>query len=111
MASHSRTIALDISADGSKIIWTDGVEQIFIADSNGANQRQIATELPRNGGGTEGPAIPINPRITADGSQVYFFHTGGGIDIAGAYSVGAGGGAPSQLFSYHQLAQFFGADP
>jgi len=99
---------IDISADGSKIIWTDGVGEIFVANSGGGGRLRLATEIPTTTDAV-GPGIPISPRITADGSRVYFLNTSGGPDIAGGYKVNADGSGLTKLFSYRQMAtQLFG---
>ncbi len=100
---------IDISADGSKVIWTDGVGEIYIANSDGSNQQRIATTFPGQWSGTEGPNFPLRPRITADGKRIYFLHIGGGPDIAGGYRILADGSGQTQLFSYRQMSkQLFG---
>jgi hypothetical protein len=96
---------IDISYDGWKIIWTDGVGEIFIADYDGTDLKRIATTFPGEYGGTEGPNFPLTPRITADGTRVFFIHRGGGPDIAGGYIIEADGTGQSQLFSYRQMSQ------
>ena len=113
--SRDRINWIDINANGAKVVWAAGnYTEIFIADFNGANQRRIATELPKPGGGTE-PWLPApyfdGPRITADGGRVYFAHTGGNVDTAGIYRVNADGSGLSQVFSYRAVAQFLGTDP
>lgn len=108
--SHHR-MYLDMNADGTKVIWTDGVGEIFIASSGGGDTRRIATAIPRNDGHTEGPNLLVWPRITADGQKVYFIHTGSNPDVAGGYRVFADGSGQTQLFSYRQLsADVFGMD-
>ena len=113
--SRDRINWIDINANGSKVVWAAAnYTEIFIADFNGANQRRIAMELPKPGGGTE-PWLPApyldHPRITADGSRVYFAHVGGNVDIAGIYVVNADGSGLSQVFSFRAVAQFLGSDP
>lgn len=113
--SRDRINWIDINANGSKVVWAAGnYTEIFIADFNGANQRRIATELPKAGGGTE-PWVPApyidGPRLTADGGQVYFAHIGGNVDIAGIYRVNADGSGLSQVFNFRAVAQFLGSDP
>jgi hypothetical protein len=99
---------IDISADGSKIIWTDGVGEIFVANSDGSGRLRIAAEIP-TATGVVGPGFPLSPRITADGSHVYFMNTNGGPDVAGGYKVNANGSGLTKLFSYRQMAtQLFG---
>jgi hypothetical protein len=102
---------IDISADGSKIIWTDSVGEIFIANSDGSSRQRIATEFPKTGGGTVGGAFfNTGPRITADGSRVYFYLYGGDPDTEGAYVIGANGANLQKLFSYRQISALFGQD-
>src|SRR5262249_20246499 len=103
-------VFLDISYDGSKLLWTDsGDTQLafFVSDTNGNNITQLAKQLPGPNGSTTSPALPfgIGPRISADGSHVYFLHVLGGAAFAGGYVVDSGGGsAPTQLFSYQDIA-------
>ncbi|GEM_PF-3869123 len=102
---------IDISADGSKIIWTDSVGEIFIANSDGRSRQRIATEFPKAGGGTVGGAFfNTGPRITADGRRIYFYLFGGDADTEGAYVIGADGSNLRQLFSYRQISALFGKD-
>jgi hypothetical protein len=113
--SRDRINWIDISGNGGKVVWgAANYSEIFIADFNGANQRRIATDLPKAGGGTE-PLAPAPyiyaTRITADGGRVYFAHIGGNVDIAGIYGVNADGSGQSQVFSFRALAQFLGTDP
>ncbi len=102
---------IDISADGSKIIWTDSVGEIFIANSDGSSRLRIATEFPKTGGGTIGGAFfNTGPRITADGSRVYFYLFGGDPDTEGVYVINADGSNSRKLFSYRQMSALFGRD-
>lgn len=100
---HNR-MYLDINHDGSKVIWTDGVGEIFIANSTGGGQRRLATTFIRKDGSTEGPNFTVWPRITADGRKVYWIHTGSNPDVAGGYCVNADGTGQTQLFSYRKLS-------
>jgi uncharacterized protein (TIGR03437 family) len=103
--------SVDISANGSRIVWTDSAGEIFVANGDGSNRQRIATIIPRPSGGTEGPDIRLGPRLTADGSRVYFIHGGSNADVAGGYVVDASGANLQQLFSYRQMAQLFNRDP
>ena len=101
---------IDISADGSRVIWTDTVGEIFVADSTGADQTRVATALTAPDGSAHGPLIGVNPRITADGRQVYFANSGTpgfsrfSVDVAGVWKVNADGTGLTQLFSHRQMA-------
>jgi len=102
---------VDISANGSKILWTDGQGEIFVANSDGSNRQRIATEIPRAGGGTHGLNVEgYAPRITADGSRVYFHHRGDTLDTEGVYVIDADGTDLRRLFSYRQVSAVFGLD-
>jgi hypothetical protein len=108
---------IDITPDGSKVVWAAAYYQaIFVANFDGSDQRRVATDLPKRGGGTEPVNLPNymdTPRITADGGRIYFAHIGGGLpgDLAGVYVVNTDNTGLAQVFSYQQLAQFLGIDP
>jgi Tol biopolymer transport system component len=106
---------VDISGDGQKVIWSaSNYREIFIANFDGSGQLRLATQMPKQGGGTEEwiPAPFVDgPRITLDGSRVFFFHIAGGVDLAGLYSINTDGSGLAQVFSYRSYAQFLGLNP
>lgn len=103
---------IDISADGSTIIWTDSTGEIFVADGTGGGRLRIATEIPRPlYSDTESPDIRLTPRITANGGQIYFVHSGSTADNAGGYVINANGTGLAKLFDYLGMAQLFNSDP
>lgn len=103
---------IDISGDGSTILWTDGINEIFTADFDGGNMRTIATLIPVDPPFADAePDIRIPPRLTYDGSKVFFFNVAGGKDFAGLYMVGSNGSGLTKLFSYTDMSQnVFGLD-
>jgi hypothetical protein len=103
---------IDISGDGSTILWTDGANEIFTANFDGSNMRDIATLIPRDPPFADAePDIRVPPRLTYDGSKVFFFNVAGGKDKAGLYTIGSDGSGLTQLFSYTDMSQnVFGMD-
>lgn len=109
---------LDISADGSTIIFSNlfGYE-ILVFNSAGGAPAHIANNLPIPGGGTTGPDIRLNPVIADSCSpsgierRIYFAAVAGGIDVAGVWYCMPDGTDLHQAFSYHQMSQsLFGLD-
>lgn len=105
---------IDISANGSKVIWDawnlqTRVYDILIANSDGSNRVPIAPTF-QNQFGTEALNIVLNPALTADGSRIYFTHAGSTIDVAGGYRLNADGTGLTKLFSYRQMSALFGKD-
>jgi len=105
-------VFIDISGDGSTIMWTDGINEIFTANFDGSNMKEIATLIPRDPPFADAePDIRVPPRLTYDGSKVFFFSVVGGQDVAGLYSIGSDGSGLTQLFSYTEMSQnVFGGD-
>lgn len=93
---------IDIDSLGSTIMWTDGVGEIFVANSDGTNHRRIANEIPYQDT-TVGPNIPLRPRITAKGDRIFFCNTSGDIESAGVWSVTTDSGSLTQLFKHSEL--------
>ena len=58
---------IDISPDGEKILWCDRYGEIFVANSDGSNIREIATILPNPNPIWEDiePEIYLPPRFTS----------------------------------------------
>ena len=94
---------IDISANGSKVVlgpkYGGYCYGIIILNSDGG-QRVTVNSLPKGDGTTFTPLISVRPRITADGSKVYFCNVGGGEDKGGIWRVNADGSNPEQLISY-----------
>ena len=106
---------VDISANGNKVIWcdyaTDGA--IFIANADGSSQEKIVTLLPHPDPvfADMTPQIPFPPRITADGSQVYFVHVHRDPKGAGVWRVNSNGSNLVHVFDYLTMSQqAFGRD-
>lgn len=96
----SRPIYVDISGNGEKIIFTDGIGEIFIANIDGSDLRELATSLPND----LEPNILQAPRITKDGSQVFFVHTDGRRpDVHGVWKVNANNTGLKQVFSFTEF--------
>ena len=60
-------------------------------------------KLPNGNGGEFWLDIRLRPRITADGSEVYFCNTGGGEDMGGIWKISTDGSNPQQLISYTDI--------
>jgi hypothetical protein len=104
---------VDISADGNKVIWCIGYGEIFIANADGSEREELATLLPNpipDAADIE-PTIPLPPRITADGNQVFFIHMGHNPLASGVWQVNSDGSSLTQLFHYIELSEeLFGKD-
>lgn len=110
-ATNSAPSWIDISANGSKVMWAVfQAPEIFVANSDGSNRVRLAPTF-QNQFGTEALLQGrLNPRMTADGSRIYFTHIGSTTDIAGGYRINTDGTGLTKLFSYRQMAQLFGLD-
>ncbi len=96
---------VDISGDGSTILWTDGANEIFTANFNGGNAQAIATLIPNEPPfGPDEPDIRLSPRITYDGSKVFFIHISRNPNIAGLYTIASNGSGLTKLFSYTDMS-------
>ena len=104
---------IDISGDGSTIVWTDGTGEIFVSGFDGSGLHSIVDTLENVNSSFSDFDVDIrnNPRLTYDGSKVYFFSVAGGRSNAGLFSVGTSGAGLSMLFSYENMAMnVFGDD-
>jgi hypothetical protein len=107
---------IDINHDGSRIIWSDSVDEIYAANADGTGQHRIATEFAAFDGTVTGPRFDMPPRLTAGGTKVIFAHSAPGpgkigADFAGLFEVGFDGNNKRRLFSYADFsAAIFGAD-
>ncbi|MFT4641680.1 MAG: hypothetical protein ACI8T1_005023 [Verrucomicrobiales bacterium] len=107
---------VDITRDGSKVLWTDRIGQIFVANSDGTDRIEVAVSFPTPAGSqnpTIGPNIPASPKFTADGSKIFFPNLVPGASrgdgmawgaIAGVWSVNVDGSNQTQVFSYIDMA-------
>lgn len=104
---------VDINATGEKVIWCDGEGEIFIANSDGTAMDELATLIPNpdtNFADLE-PIIPLAPRITADGGQVFFIHMGRDPRASGVWKVNSDNSSLAQVFNYLKVASdVFGRD-
>jgi len=106
---------VDISANGSKVIWCDyvGDGAIFIANADGSTREKIVTLLPHPDPAFADmtPQIPFPPRITADGGQVYFVHLHRDPRGAGVWRVNSNGSNLEHVFDYITMSKkAFGRD-
>jgi hypothetical protein len=104
---------IDISADGEKVIWCDGEGEIFIANRDGSGLDELASLIPNpdtNFADLE-PIILLPPRITADGSQVFFINSDRDPRASGVWKVNSDNSSLAQVFNYLKLASdVFGRD-
>ena len=101
---------VDISANGSKVIWAaSSARTIFIANADGSNRLPLAPTFQNRFGTNEALSLPLNPRLTADGSRVYFAHVSS-VEVSGCYRINADGTGLTRLFSYQQVSTLFGKD-
>ncbi|MBK7105631.1 MAG: hypothetical protein IPH62_10145 [Ignavibacteriae bacterium] len=100
---------VDISADGSKIIWCDwvGEGEIFISNADGSSQEKIVTLLPHPDPNFEAmkPYVQLPPRITSDGSRVYFIHNHRDPQGTGVWRVNSDGSNLTQVFNFNSFAE------
>lgn len=104
---------VDISAGGDKVIWCDRDGEVYIANSDGTGVEELATLLPNpdpNFADME-PAIPLPPRISADGGQVFFIHMGRDPRGSGVWRVNSDDSDLTLVFNYLDMAgEVFGTD-
>lgn len=104
---------VDIDADGTTVLWTDGAGEIFVAEADGSARRTVATSFRGPNIAVSGPSIRVPPRLSADGARIVFANSlpdGGRLangwqDYAGIWSVAAAGGEPVQLVSYTRVSR------
>ncbi|MCK4745796.1 MAG: hypothetical protein KAT15_02120, partial [Bacteroidales bacterium] len=104
---------VDISAGGDKVIWCDGEGEVFIANSDGSDLNELATLLPNPDPNFEDmePVIPLPPRISADGTQVFFIHMGRDPRGSGVWRINSDDTGLTQIFIYNDMAaDLFGLD-
>ncbi len=105
--------SVDISANGEKVIWCYGEGELFIANSDGSVREELATLLPNPDPSFADlePVIPLPPRITADGTQVFFIHMGRDPRGAGVWRINSDNTGLTQIFNYLDMSQdVFGGD-
>ena len=104
---------VDIDAGGDKVIWCDGEGEVFIANSDGTGLVELATLLPNpdpNFGDLE-PVVPLPPRISADGSQVFFINMVRDPRASGVWRVNSDDSDLTMVFNYLDMAgEIFGTD-
>ncbi|HPG39617.1 MAG TPA: T9SS type A sorting domain-containing protein [bacterium] len=100
---------VDISEDGEKVIWCDwiGDGAIYIANADGSGRIKLVSELPHPDPvfAAMRPDIPLPPRITRDGTQVFFIHNHRDPRATGVWRVDANGSNLTQVFNYLAMAQ------
>ncbi len=105
--------SVDISANGNKVIWCDGFGEIFISNPDGSVREELATLLPNpdtNFGDLE-PVIPVPPRISANGTQVFFLNMDRDPRVSGLWRVNSDGSGLTQIFNYLKVSEdVFGRD-
>jgi len=105
--------SVDISANGEKVIFTDGQGEIFIANFDGSLREELATLLPHPDPAFADmePVIPLPPRITADGTQVLFIHMGQDPRGSGVWRINSDNTGLTQIFNYLDMSNdVFGGD-
>ena len=105
--------SVDISTDGDKIIWCDGYGEIFIANIDGSGREEIATLLPNPNPifADFEPTIPVPPRMTGYGTEVFFMTAERDPLASGLWKVNANGSGLKQVFNYLDVASdVFGTD-
>ena len=104
---------VDITANGEGVIWCDGEGEIFIAKSNGTERLELATLLPDPDPNRDfiEPIIPLPPRLTYDGSEVYFIHMDRDPMASGVYKINSDNSGLELKFNYLDMAEdLFGTD-
>jgi len=103
---------IDISGNGDKVIW-NRYNELYIANADGSNRKQLAELLPNPNPNFAdfAPDIPLPPRITLDGSQVYFINRHHDPLASGVWRVNADGSNIHHLLDYMDIAgNVFGTD-
>ena len=101
---------VDISANGEKVLWTDGQGELWVANFDGSGKGHIVDTIPN--------AVPgfadldyfssMPPRFTHDAEKIIFSLDNGGLHNIGLYSVNTGGGNPAKFVSVEDIG---GDDP
>jgi hypothetical protein len=104
---------IDISGNGERVVWCDGFGEIYLANSDGTGRIELATLLPNpdtNFADLE-PVIPLPPRITADGSQVFFINMDRDPRVSGVWKINDDNTGLAQVFNYLKVSSdVFGRD-
>ncbi len=106
-------VFVDIDAGGDKVTWCDGEGEIFIANADGSDRKELADLIPNPDSFSQDlePIIPLPPRITADGSEVYFINMDRDPRISGVWKVHSDGSGLAQIFNYLKVSEdVFGRD-
>lgn len=105
--------SVDISGDGDRIVWCDGYGELYSANSDGSDVRELATLIPHPNPiwSDFEPEIPLPPRITLDGSQIFFINAIWDPLASGVWRIDSDGSNLTQLFDYLELSRdVFGRD-
>ncbi len=104
--------SVDISGDGDRIVWCDGYGELYSANSDGSDVRELATLIPHPPIWSDfEPEIPLPPRITLDGSQIFFVNAIWDPLMSGVWRINSDGSNLTQLFNYLELSRdVFGRD-
>ena len=104
--------SVDISGDGDRIVWCDGYGELYSANSDGSDVRELATLIPHPPIWSDfEPEIPLPPRITLDGSQIFFVNAIWDPLMSGVWRINSDGSDLTQIFNYVQLSRdVFGRD-
>jgi len=105
--------SVDISGDGNRIAWCDGYGELYSANSDGSDLRELATLLPHPNPiwSDFEPEIPLPPRITLDGSRIFFINAVWDAEASGVWRIDSDGTDLKQIFNYLELSHdAFGSD-
>jgi hypothetical protein len=105
--------SVDISGDGSRIVWCDGYGELYSAFSGGTDVRELATLMPHPNPiwSDFEPEIPLPPRITLDGSRIFFINAIWDPEASGVWRIDSDGTDLKQIFNYLELSrEAFGSD-
>lgn len=101
---------VDISRDGTKVLWTTGKGQIIVSDFNGQNRTAVADKLKNQE--EESGDIELysetTPKFNSDGTTIFFVHSRDGSKNRGIWEVGISQSiATNQLMSVEDLSENF----
>ncbi len=109
--SNDKPAFVDISRDGTKVLWTSGIGGIFVSDFNGENRFLAAEKITnQNDITTELDLITwtTSPKFTSDGSKIIFTHAENGSKNRGIWEVGINQSkAINQLINIEDLGEEF----
>ena len=98
-------VFVDITADGEKVIFSDGDGEIYIAFSDGSARMELASLLPNPNPHFEDfePYLKHPPRITNAGGEIYFLHSDRSPDATGLWRVNSNNTGLTQIFSFREF--------